>query len=219
MDENPGDQLPEIVGKAIERFEAAHADREAALRAARLTIQLSSRAIRAAHRREFDEARALAGEARETILPAGEVIRARKEFFDSGMLHDAEKEYAEAVLTIAMLAGEALPGPEELGVGPAPYLNGLAEAASELRRAVLDRLRDGGLPGEGLKEAERLLAIMDDVYVALITVDFPDAVTRGLRRTTDQFRAVLERTRSDLTVAARQLALEEKLDRMADRLG
>ncbi len=213
MADKSGERLAEIVERARERFGEAHADREAALRAARTTIQLSSRAIRAAHRREMDEAGALVAEARETILPAGEAIRARKEFFDSGMLHDAEKEYAEAALTIAMLGGKPLPGPEELGVGPAPYLNGLAEAASELRRAVLDRLRDGGLA-----EAERLLVIMDDVYVALITVDFPDAVTRGLRRTTDQFRAVLERTRSDLTVAARQLGLEEKLDRMADRL-
>ena len=92
-------------------------------------------------------------------------------------------------------------------------MNGLAEAASELRRSILDQLRAGEL-----ETAERLLGFMDMVYAALITLDYPDAVTRGLRRTTDQFRAVLERTRSDLTVAARQLALEERLRQVADGL-
>lgn len=205
--------LKAIVESARVQFDAVHTDREHALRAARLTIQLSSRAIRAAHRGEMDEARNLAKQAGDEILPAAKSTRARREFFDSGLLHDAEKEYVEATLTIAALSNESLPSADDLGVGPAPYMNGLAEAASELRRSILDQLRAGEL-----ETAERLLGFMDMVYAALITLDYPDAVTRGLRRTTDQFRAVLERTRSDLTVAARQLALEERLRQVADGL-
>jgi len=205
--------LKAIVAAAREQFDVAHADREQAVRAARLTIQLSSRAIRAAHRGEMEEARNLARQAGEEILPASKLTRERREFFDSGLLHDAEKEYVEANLTIAALLNESIPSPDELGVGPAPYMNGLAEAASELRRSILDSLRGGDL-----ETAERLLEFMDMVYSELISLDYPDAVTRGLRRTTDQFRAVLERTRSDLTVAARQLALEERLRQVADSL-
>ena len=161
----------------------------------------------------MDEARNLAQQAGEEILPAAKSTRERREFFDSGLLHDAEKEYVEATLTIAALNSEPIPTPDDLGVGPAPYMNGMAEAASELRRSILDQLRAGEL-----ETTERLLGFMDMVYAALITLDYPDAVTRGLRRTTDQFRAVLERTRSDLTVAARQLALEERLRQVADGL-
>ena len=115
---------------------------------------------------------------------------------NAGFLHDAEKEYVEAVLTAAMVAGTPVPGPDVLDVRIPAWLNGLAEAASELRRHALDRLRDGQLD-----EAERLLQAMDDVYDALVAVDHPDALTGGLRRTTDALRAVVERTRGDVTLA------------------
>ena len=124
----------------------------------------------------------------------------------AGFLHDAEKEYAEAVLTRALVAGAALPGPAELGVGVPAWLNGLAEAASELRRHLLDRLRR-----DETSEAERLLGLMEDVYEALLSVDFPDAITGGLRRTADALRAVLERTRSDVTTTMMQLRLRQAL--------
>lgn len=128
----------------------------------------------------------------------------------AGFLHDAEKEYAEAVLTARFVLGGSTPGWEELGVGIPAWLNGLAEAASELRRHLLDRLR-GGETGT----AERLLAQMEDVYEALVTVDFPDAVTGGLRRTADALRAVLERTRSDVTTTVLQGRLQEALESRA----
>ncbi len=126
----------------------------------------------------------------------------------AGFLHDAEKEYAEALLTRALVAGTAIPGPEAVGVGVPAWLNGLAEAASELRRHLLDCLRR-----DQTTEAEQLLARMEDVYEALVGVDFPDAVTGGLRRTADALRAVLERTRSDVTTTVMQLRLQSALDR------
>ena len=124
----------------------------------------------------------------------------------AGFLHDAEKEYAEARLFGALVSGSLLPGYDEVRVSPAAWFNGLAEAASELRRYLLDRLREGRL-----EAAETLLAAMDDVYGVLITVDYPDAVTGGLRRTTDGLRAVLERTRSDLTTTVLQSRLQAAL--------
>jgi translin len=125
----------------------------------------------------------------------------------AGFLHDAEKEYAEAVLTSALVAGAPLPGHTDLGVEPQAWLNGLAEAASELRRHLLDRLREGDA-----RMAEDLLAAMDDVYEQLVGIDYPDAVTGGLRRTADALRAVLERTRSDLTTTLLQFRLQAAIE-------
>jgi translin len=126
----------------------------------------------------------------------------------AGFLHDAEKEYAEAVLTAALVNGDAVPDYRELDVGLPAWLNGLAEAASELRRHLLDRLRLGETA-----VAERLLSVMEDVYEALVVVDYPDAVTGGLRRTADALRAVLERTRSDVTTTLLQVRLQTALER------
>jgi translin len=131
----------------------------------------------------------------------------------AGFLHDAEKEYAEAVLTAVVVAGDAVPDHHSLGVGGPAWMNGLAEAASELRRHALDRLRD-----DDVATAERLLQTMDDVYDALLGVDQPDALTGGLRRTTDALRAVLERTRSDLTLTLVQSRLHAALERSGQQL-
>lgn len=132
----------------------------------------------------------------------------------AGFLHDAEKEYAEAVLTAALVDGSPLPGHQALGIEPPAWLNGLAEAASELRRHLLDRLRAGEIA-----VAEDLLSAMEDVYEQLVGVDFPDAVTGGLRRTADALRAVLERTRSDLTTTVLQVRLQGALERRAESEG
>ena len=131
----------------------------------------------------------------------------------AGPLHDAEKEYAEARLTAAMVDDRPLPSYAELGVAGSSWLGGLAEAASELRRHLLDRLRDGELA-----RSERLLEAMDDAYGLLITIDYPDAVTGGLRRTTDALRAVLERTRGDLTTTVLQSRLQQALERQVPPL-
>jgi translin len=127
----------------------------------------------------------------------------------AGYVQDAQKEFAEANIVAAMVQGHDIPGPDDLGVEDAPYLNGLAEAASEMRRYVLDIIRKSG--GREMGEAERVLHLMDDVYTNLITVDYPDSITGGLRRTTDALRAVLERTRGDLTISIRQWELERAL--------
>jgi translin len=188
-------------------LEEKHQAREVTLRASRQTIQCAAASIRATQRGEFDRAEELAGEAAEALARADEAVAAHLDVRHGGYLHDAKKEYAEARITLAFVRGDPLPAPGSLGVEPPAYLNGLAEAASELRRHILDCLR-----ADRLERAEDLLGTMDDVYGLLVTVDFPDAVTGGLRRTTDALRAVIERTRGDLTnalVAARLRAAVE----------
>jgi len=196
-------ELTALTTEVVAELDAAHRAREAALAACRLAIQSSSRSIRAAHRGELAQAGELAAEARARLDEAREALSEHPAIAAAGFLHDAEKEYAEAVLFGAMVAGSPLEAHANLGVRGPAWLCGLAEAASELRRHVLDCLRGGAL-----ERAEEVLGAMDEVYGALIGVDFPDAVTGGLRRTTDALRGVLERTRGDLTTTVLQARLQ-----------
>jgi translin len=200
-------QLTAAVDAISADLAAAHAARELALPACRRTIRSSGSAIRAVHRGEQARADALTDEAEASLREAQQVLEPFPSVAFAGFLHDAEKEYAEARFTIALVAGDPLPSPDALRVGGAAWLRGLAEAASELRRHALDRLRSGDL-----EQAESLLGSMDDVYDALMTIDFPDAITSGLRRTVDALRAVIERTRGDVTATAVQARLQRAIE-------
>lgn len=191
--------LEEIVPRILEHLAEKNAAREKALAASRAIIRLSANAIRAVHRSEFDRAAGMLDEARVVRDDAVAALAGHGDVYYAGFLHDAQKEYAEARTTLALLSGGKIPSPEELGVEYPAYLNGIAEAVGEMRRMILDRLRRGEFDG-----CEELLRAMDDIYSVLITIDFPDAMTGGLRRTTDQTRGILERTRGDLTMAILQ---------------
>lgn len=190
---------------------AANDAREAALPACRATIRSASRAIRAVHRDDVDAVKAHVAEAERSLRDAQRTLQPFPALVHAGFLHDAEKEYAEARLTAALVGGEPAPGPDEIGVDPTAWMRGLAEAASELRRNLLDRLREGDV-----ERAEALLAAMDDTYDVLSVVDLPDALTHGLRRTLDQLRAVLERSRGDVTTTVLQTRLQRAIE-AADR--
>ena len=170
------------------------------------SIRYSSTAIRAVHRQEFDEAARLVQTARDVLTEAEKAVAEHSELASTGAVKDAQKELAEANITLALVTGKPLPEPEVLGVDVAAYLNGLGEAVGEIRRYLLDGMRQGDL-----SRGESLLTVMDDIYSMLVTMDFPDALTGGLRRTTDMVRGVLEKTRSDLTLAIRQKALETRI--------
>ena len=201
------DELAALADPVRTRLDAANAARETGLAAARRTIQSSSQSIRATHRLEWDQAARLADAAGQSLREAQNALAPYPQLAASGPLHDAAKEYAEARLTLALAADRPLPPPDELGIADASWLNGLAEAASELRRHLLDRLRAGDLD-----RSEQLLAAMDEVYALLVTVDYPDALTGGLRRTTDALRPVLERTRGDLTTTILQQRLQQAIE-------
>jgi translin len=198
---------------AQEVLEQKHRAREITLAASRHAIRSCASAIRAVQRREFPEARQLIAEAAAYLSEAEVALDGHADVRYAGFLHDAKKEFVEANLTLAFIGDQAVPRADELGVEVQAYLNGMAEAASELRRQALDCLRRGDNA-----EAERLLGIMDDVYGLLVTVDYPDALTGGLRRTTDALRAVIERTRGDVTNALVIARLQDVMDRRAGGL-
>ena len=197
------------LGDAVRaRLEEVHRAREGGLAACRRTIRACGRSIRAIHRLEPAEYARLVEEARASLREAQEALHPHPTVAGAGFLHDAEKEYAEARLTSALVEGSPLPSAAELAVGTPAWLNGLAEAASELRRHLLDRLRGGELD-----RAEQLLRAMEDAYDMLVTIDYPDAITGGLRRTVDALRGVLERSRGDVTTATLQGRLRQAIDR------
>lgn len=198
--------LDAIAGEIRKTLAAKDEAREKMLPLCRDSIRYSSNAIRAVHRQEFKQAAELLKKARGLINDAGKAVTGNRELAGTGLIRDAHKEFAEASITLAVVNGQPLPEPKAMGVDAAAYLNGLGEAVGELRRYLLDGMRRGDL-----SRGEELLAIMDDIYSTLVTMDYPDAITGGLRRTTDMVRGVLEKTRSDLTLTIRQQELEKKL--------
>lgn len=206
--------LSSIEVKIRTHWEAKNAARDAALSKSRELVRHCSLSIRATHRAEYDNAQSLLGKAREIAAAMKKEVEPYADLSSSGYVQDSLKELTEAHTVYAIIRGEPIPDPDALGVDYAAYLNGLGEAATELRRTILDIIRH-----EGLERSEALLQAMEDIYSVLVTMDFPDAITGGLRRETDIVRSVLEKTRGDLTVAWRQEKLEERLREFGERLG
>ena len=200
------EKLDSIADQIRLSLSAKDAAREKALPLCREAIRHCSNAIRAVHRHEFEKAKELLQSARNLLNQAEQAVSEYNELSNTGFIRDAQKEFAEGSITLALVTGKQPPNPDELSIDSAAYLNGLGEAVGELRRYLLDNMRQGDL-----SRGEELLSAMDDVYNILVTMDFPDAITGGLRRTTDMVRGVLERTRSDLTLAIRQKELEARL--------
>lgn len=188
------------------RLRDKHRAREQTLQDSREAIRFAANAIRAAHRGELDRAAELLERCRDELASAVASAAGQPEIEQAGFLVDARKEYAEAHTTLALIADRPVPGPDDLDMSEAPYLNGLAETVGELRRHLLDQLRAGRL-----ERCEALLDTMEDIYGLLVTIDFPDGVTGGLRRSTDVARSIIERTRGDLTTALGQARLQEAL--------
>lgn len=206
-------ELDEVLEYSQGILESENRARESALKLSRECIRHCGRSIRAAHRDDEDKSEELLSRARETLSHAQEALEPFPRVYYAGFLQDAEKEYAEAATTRAVMKGERLPMPDELGVDVAPYLNGLGEMAGEMRRHALDLMRSGDL-----HRAERVLGVMDDIFSLLASIDYPDALTGGLRRTNDMVRGVTERTRSDLASAIRASRLEQSMKDLEDKL-
>ena len=200
------DDLVDIGSQAIEQFTLRNGAREKALSASREVIRYSANAIRAVHRGDFEEARKVISQADLRLKETAPIRQENPEIYYAGFLSDARKEFSEANITLAVISGSDIPRSQDLGVDPSSFLKGLAEVIGELRRYILDALRR-----DSFDRCQEMMDVMDEIYSILMTVDFPEGVTGGLRHSTDQMRGVLERTRGDLTMALRQRNLEVRL--------
>ena len=214
MGDDSATDMRAIVEAAIGRLEIVNVARERALAETRQVVRLCANAIRAIHRSEFDTARTLLRDAKSILTALTTELEGTPKIYWSGYVQDALKEFAEANITLAIISDGDLPDPLSLELDDSVYLNGLAEAAGELRRHSLDLIRRGEL-----SRAEEILTVMDEIYGLLVTVDYPDAVTGGLRRSTAMVRGVLERTRGDLTMSRQQRELTDALQRAESLLG
>ena len=204
--------LSEIAAEAIEQFTVRNGYREQALAISREVIRFSANAIRTVHRGQFDEARGIIDRAAARLNETEAIRKDNPEIYFAGFLADARKEFSEANITLAVISGSDIPSHTDLGIDPSSFLNGMAEVIGEVRRYILDALRRDSFEG-----CQNMMDVMDEIYGILVTVDFPEGVTGGLRHSTDQMRGVLERTRGDLTMALRQSKLEIQLAQWEDR--
>jgi translin len=202
------DELSLIAEQCRNRLDAKNTNREALLNLARVLTRHCANTIRALHRKEWGSAQDMLAQAKTTVDQIRSAASDHPDLYFAGYTQDALKEYVEAAALYAMLRELPLPTPDSLALLEATYLNGLTEAASELRRYILDIIRE-----DHSDECERLLDLMDTVYTMMVTIDFPDAISGGLRHRTDALRGVLERTRGDVTMSLRQQRLEGALRR------
>jgi translin len=207
------ENLETITEHIRQSFDARTQARDQALAQARVLTRHAANTIRAIHRDEVDVAEEHLNAAHALVESLRKDLAVYPDLYYAGYTQDALKEYAEASIVRVLVANLPLPSPEDLGLEYATYLNGLAETVGELRRRCMDLLRQGYSD-----ETERLLTCMDDIYAVLVTLDYPDAITNGLRRQTDLVRGILERTRGDLTVSLREQHLQVALARLAERL-
>lgn len=205
--------LEAIIDRIVTTLKRKNEVRDLTLQRSREMIRFCANSIRATHRHEFVEAEGLLAQAKAAAALMIQDVQPYPDLYFAGYVQDATKELAEAAITLAVITGQPLPDPETLNIEYAAYLNGLGEATGEMRRYALDSMRR-----DALEDAERLLGIMDDVYTYLVTIDFPDALTGGLRRTTDLVRGVTERTRGDLTTTVQEHKLQVALKNFGNRL-
>lgn len=204
------EKLEQIAEQIRQVFEAQTSLRDKALGQARALTRACALSIRAVHRDEADVMQAHLEEARQLVNELRTGLAATPAFYFAGYTQDALKEFAEATITCALIRHQPLPTPQDLDLPANTYLNGLAESVGEMRRRCLDMLRQ-----DNSAEAELLLGHMDDIFAILVTMDYPDAITNGLRRQTDVIRAILERTRGDITFSLRGEKLERSLSRFS----
>ncbi len=206
-------KLESIADQIRKDFDARTAARDQALAQARQLTRACSLAIRAVHRDDHETMQAQLLEAHRLADTLRNSLVAYPDLFHAGYTQDALKEFVEANVTCALIKSQPLPTPEDLNVEPATFLNGLAEVVGELRRRTMDILRHGYSA-----EAERLMGVMDEIYSVLVTMDYPDAITNGLRRQTDLARGIIEKTRGDITFSLRGGHLEKAIGRLLKQM-
>jgi len=206
-------KLETIADRIRQKFDVRNARRDQALAQARQLTRACSLAIRAVHRDDKEVMEAQLMEARGLADKLRSELASHPDLYHAGYSQDALKEFVEANVTCALIQNLPFQTPDELGVEEATYLNGLAEVVGELRRRIMDILRHGYS-----QEAERLLSLMDEIYAVLVTMDYPDAITSGLRRQTDLARGIIEKTRGDVTFSLRSAQLTQAIRKLSGQL-
>ena len=205
--------LESLSDRIRESFERQNEIRDEALAQSRNLTRYAARAIRAIHRGDTALAQENLAQADELAAALRIGLANEPDLYFTGYAQDALKEFCEAHLTVATILNQDWPSPEDLQVEFATYLNGMSEVVGELRRRIMDLMRSGHSP-----EVERLLEVMDDIYALLVTMDYPDALTYGLRRRTDIARSIIERTQADVTISYRQQLLENRIADLSKQL-
>jgi translin len=205
--------LESLSDRIRESFDRQNTIRDEALAQSRDLTRHAARAIRAIHRDDTVLAQEYLAKANQLAADLREGLVDEPDLYFSGYAQDALKEFCEAHLTVATVLKQEWPTPEELHVEYATYLNGMSEVVGELRRRIMDIMHAGHSP-----EVERLLDVMDDIYALLVTMDYPDALTYGLRRRTDIARSIIERTQADVTISYRQQLLEKRIADLSAQL-
>jgi translin len=197
----------EIMSKSmLASFDSKDHAREDAYRLSREVIRLSSSSIRSVHRKDLEAAERIMGEAALGLERIREVLKDHQDVRYAGFVDGAEQEYAEACSVFSITTKHKILGPDEVGVELVNYLAGLGDTCGELRRHILDLIRSGHA-----REGEYFLEVIEEIYYLLMLFDYPDAITRGLRRKSDLARSMLERTRGDLTNALELRKVTESL--------
>jgi translin len=202
-----------IADRIRDSFERRNRIRDEALTQSRNLTRHAARAIRAIHRDDAQQAQEHLAQANELALALRQGLADDPDLYYSGYAQDALKEYCEAHLTVAIILDREIPSPDDLQAEYATYLNGMSEVVGELRRRIMDLMREGHSP-----EVERLLETMEEIYAQLVTMDYPDALTYGLRRRTDIARSIIERTQADITISYRQQELEKTMLALSEQL-
>lgn len=192
-------ELEKEVERLKQHFDEIEHERELAYSTMRELRRISTRLVRDMQR---DMDLDIAGTFAECKQLADKLSAAPHQF---GFIEEALIEYAEAAITHALLNNLPEPTMEALGCTERSYVLGLADAISELRRRVLTLMRKDDLDG-----ATRLFDLMDRLFLLLMVFDHTEAVL-PVRRKQDALRAVVERTRADLTSVICQKRLEVKL--------
>lgn len=205
--------LNDLAGTMLASFESKDSAREEALSISREVVRFCSAAIRSVHRGDGPKAERLMDEAHESLEKIHNILRDHQDIRYAGFIDVAEQEYAEARSVYSITTRHEILTPEEIGVDLVNYLSGLGDTTGELRRHILDLIRQGRS-----EEGEYFLDVMEEIYHLLMLFDYPEAITRGLRRKSDLARSMLERTRGDLTNAMEMSKVEASLRKLEDKL-
>jgi translin len=202
--------LEEVISEIEGRLDEKDEVRELAIKSSRTIARLAGTAIQGMHRGEAMHVPLQ--ETREEVQKLRSLLDGHPDLFHAGFVENAMQEACEAFLFHSILETEDLPTPRECGVTDTAYLLGLGDVVGELRRCALTALRDGDV-----SDASLFLEKMERILDVLMRFDYPTALV-ALKRKQDVARSLIEKTRGEVAVAARNDELSKKLDAMRDKL-